>query len=116
MRFERVFEDGNGQTFRAVIEVAEEGPELEAALQRLANKARGSMRKASRTVGVATALDGAVRVEVTAVAPVFVYRCKACGERLTYDSQLPEHRLNHRREAAVACEGSLELVTGGNES
>jgi len=113
MRFERVFEDGNGQTFRAVMEIDESGPKLEAAIQRLATKASSSMHQKRLTAGEVTALDGAIRVQVT---KVFAYRCMACDAHLTYDSQLPEYRLNHRRETAGPCEGTLQLVTGGSEA
>jgi hypothetical protein len=114
MKFERVLQDGNGQSFRVVLEIDEDGPKLEAALRRLANKARSSMTH--RTVGHATAMDGAVRVEVTQVSRAFVYQCAVCRTRLTYDSQLPEHRLNHRRQTSGPCEGLLVLVEGGIEA
>ena len=58
MRFERTLTDGNGQTVHVIMEIDESGPKFEAAITRLANKARGS---GNRT---ATALDGAVRVTV----------------------------------------------------
>ncbi len=58
MKFERTLTDGHGRTFHVVMEVDESGSNIEAAIARLANKARGSSK------GTATALDGAVRVTV----------------------------------------------------
>jgi hypothetical protein len=58
MKFERTLTDGHGRSFHVVMEVDESGTKFEAAIARLANKARGSSK------GTATALDGAVRVTV----------------------------------------------------
>lgn len=61
MRIERTYTDGNGQSFRAVIEIDDAGPALERALLRLSNKARRS------GAGRVAALDGAVRVTLEEV-------------------------------------------------
>jgi hypothetical protein len=58
MRIEREMQDGNGRRFTAIVEIDEAGPKLEAAIARLANKARAGGREV-------TALAGAVRVTVT---------------------------------------------------
>ncbi len=58
MRIERLFTDGNGHSFRAVVDIDESGPSLERAVLRLANKARGCPSQR------ASALGGVVRVVV----------------------------------------------------
>jgi hypothetical protein len=70
MKIERVYTDGNGKRFRAVVEIDESGSALERAILRLANKARCA------STGKVTALDGAVRVSVAEAASVPV--CPRC--------------------------------------
>jgi hypothetical protein len=58
LKFERTLRDGQGQTVRVVMEVAEGGQKLEDAIAHLANKARSSRSK------TATALNGFVRLTI----------------------------------------------------
>jgi hypothetical protein len=59
--FERWYTDGNGKRFRAVISILDDGNQLEAALQRLANKAR------SRPNGETSVCGGLVTATVEEV-------------------------------------------------
>lgn len=64
MKFVREYTNGHGARFQVEVEIAETGPAIERAIQRLANKARGNRRMK------ATALDGAVRVSIRDLPPV----------------------------------------------
>ena len=41
------------------------------------------------------------------------YECQKCRQKLVYDGPLPEHRLNHRREASGSCDGALWEICPG---
>ena len=60
MRFERILHDGHGRKTLVIVEIDESGTRLEKAIARLANKAQANKS------GHVAALDGAVRVSVTA--------------------------------------------------